>query len=167
MDLNKVRTGVEEKFYNICQEVVKTEGYVLYEMEYISASSTLSVYIMNADTKTAIIEDCVKVDRAMSPYFEESWIPEDIVLEVSSPGVYRKIKTLEHFIAAIEERVTVSISGKIEIEDAEMPKEIKNETSFSGILKSANEENIILDINGYKLKLDIAQLKRAQLDPVL
>lgn len=168
MEFNKVRTGIEEKFYTQCNAVVIENGYVLYDLEYISGSSTLRLYIMDEKTKTAVIEDCVKVDRALTPIFEEEWVPEDIVLEVSSPGVYRNLKTLKHFELALNERISVVITGNLEdeiVKDA--PKAVKNGKHFTGILKTVTEENIILDINGFELKLTVAQLKKASLEPAL
>jgi len=168
MEFNKVRTGIEKKFFTQCSEVVIENGYVLYDLEYISGSSTLRLYIMDEKTKTAVIEDCVKVDRALTPVFEEEWVPDDIVLEVSSPGVYRSLKTLDHFELALNENISVVISGNLDeeiLKDA--PRAVKNGKDFKGILKEVTEEYIILDINGFELKLTVAQLKRASLEPAL
>jgi ribosome maturation factor RimP len=172
VDLVKVRTGIEGKFFDMSSDVVKENGFVLYDMEYIAGSSTLRVYIMNIETKTADIDDCVKVTRAMNPFFEEEseldvqWIPSDIVLEVSSPGMFRSIKTKEHFELALNERVQCSISGKLEdalIVDA--PKAVKKGNGFVGILKEVKEDKIILDIDGFQLPLTFDQIKKANLEP--
>ena len=111
------RTGIEEKFFTICCEVVKENGYVLYDMDYIIGSTTLRLFIMDPNTNTALIEDCVKVDRALSPFFEEDWVPESIVLEVSSPGVYRPLKTLSHFEAVKNEYILLNLDKPLATED--------------------------------------------------
>ena len=105
MDIHRERTGVEKKFYHMCEPVVQEAGYRLYDMEYVPTSKVLRLYIQDPRTGSAVIDDCVKVDHALSPAFEtETWIPEDVVLEVSSPGVYRHLSTLEHFKTSIARR---------------------------------------------------------------
>ena len=82
MELFKKRTGLEEKFYKACETVTVEHDYVIYDMDYIQGSSTVRLFIMNPETKTAVIEDCIKVDRGLSPFFEEDWVPEDVVLGI-------------------------------------------------------------------------------------
>jgi ribosome maturation factor RimP len=168
MELFKKRTGLEEKFYKACEAVTNEHDYVIYDMDYIHGSSTVRLFIMNPETKTAVIEDCIKVDRGLSPFFEEDWVPDDVVLEVSSPGVYRTLKTKENFEAAVGEIISCSISGSLSedvVKDA--PKALKNEKSFRGLLKEFNEEKILLEIDGFELPLMIEQIKKANLDPDL
>lgn len=166
MELEKDRKGLEEKFYNICKTVTDELGYTIYDMDYIQGSSTVRLFIMDPETKTAVIEDCIKVDRAMSEYFEADWVPEDVVLEVSSPGVYRTLKTVDNFKAALGELISCTISGNLKPEALEgAPKTVKNGKSFRGVLKEFNNTNIILEIDGFNLALDIEQIKKANLDP--
>ena len=84
MEFEKKLTGIEEKLFDMTTKVVEETGFILYEMDYISGSSTLRVFIMNKDTGSAVIEDCIKVDHGFTPYMEEAdWVPDDIVLEVA------------------------------------------------------------------------------------
>ena len=63
---------------------------------------------MNEETQSAVIEDCIKVDKELSSYIEEcQWMPENFTLEVSSPGLYRKIKTAQHYKLSIDKRIKV------------------------------------------------------------
>ena len=136
MELEKKRTGVEQKFFELTSKIVDSFGYGLYDMEYVAGSSTLRVFIMDLETKTAVIEDCVKVDRAFDEFVEsESWIPNDFVLEVSSPGMYRKIKTYKHFEMAIGQIISVTILGKLDEGQAiELPKALRGQSQFRGTL---------------------------------
>jgi ribosome maturation factor RimP len=168
MELFKKRTGLEEKFYSACKAVTDEHNYVIYDMDYIQGSSTVRLFIMNPETKTAIIEDCIKVDRGLSPFFEEEWVPDDVVLEVSSPGVYRTLKTKENFEAVVGEHISCTITGSLNEElVSDAAKSIKNEKNFRGVLKEFKEESILLDIDGFELPLMIEQIKKAHLDPEL
>lgn len=166
MELNKVRSGLELKLYNLALQIVTENEYVLYDIEYVSNSSTLQVYIMDPATKSAIIEDCIKVDRAFSPYCdEETWIPNDFVLEVSSPGVFRSLKTLDHFKSAVNEIVSLSIQGHLDELEQAKSKNLKNAKKFRGKLLEVTEEYIIIDSNSIELKISYKQMKKAGLDP--
>ena len=166
LELNKVRSGIELKLYNLALQIVTENEYVLYDVEYIKGSSTLQVYIMDPATKSAIIEDCIKVDRAFSPYCdEEAWIPNDFVLEVSSPGVYRSLKTLDHFKSAVNEIISLSIAGHLNEKEQAKAKGVKSAKKFRGKLLEVTEEYIIIDSNSVELKISFEQMKKASLDP--
>lgn len=169
MELEKKRTGVELKLYELTKSIVKENGYELYHAEYIAGSSTLRVFIMDPKTNSAVIEDCIKVDRAFNPYCEtEEWIPNDFVLEVSSPGVYRSLKSLKHFEAAVGEIILCTISGDLTAEQKEkLNKSHKNSKKFRGKLLNINENEINIDLQGTNLSLGFKQIKKASLDPDL
>jgi len=169
MDIDIKRTGLEQKFFLMCEPIVIEAGYRLYDLEYLPNQTLVRLYIQDPRTGSALIEDCVKVDHALSPAFEtEEWIPEDIVLEVSSPGVYRHVRTREHFHLALNEIVLVVITGNLSEEQVQgAPKGIKGEKKFRGKLISVGEEGFSLEVKGYELKLNYKQIKKVNLDPDL
>lgn len=169
MEINPERTGLEKKFYLMCEPVVIEAGYRLYDLEYVSTQKLLRLYIQDPRTGSALIEDCVKVDHALSPAFEsETWIPEDVVLEVSSPGVYRHIANLEHFKMSVGEIIAVVIMGQLSEEQTEgAPKGIKGEKKFRGKLHEVGNEDYTIIVKDFPLKLTYKQTKKVNLDPDL
>lgn len=169
MDIDQVRDGLEKKFFHLCEPVVLEAGYRLYDMEYVAQQKLLRLYIQDPRTGSALIEDCVKVDKALSPAFEtETWIPEEVVLEVSSPGVYRHIANLEHFKMSLNETIAVVIMGQLSDEQTTgAPKGIKGEKKFRGKLLEATSEFFVIEVKGYPLKLNYKQVKKVNLDPDL
>ncbi len=171
MDIDSERSGVEKKFFLMCEPVVQETGYRLYDMEYVTSQKILRLYIQDPRTGSALIEDCIKVDHALSPAFEtETWIPEDVVLEVSSPGVYRHLSTLEHFNMAIGEMIAVVIMGQLsdeQIKDVPKGKSLQGEKKFRGKLEAATKEDFTIIVNNYPLKLTYKQTKKVNLDPDL
>jgi ribosome maturation factor RimP len=169
MDINHKRDGLEKKFFLMCEPVVQEAGYRLYDLEYVSQQKLLRLYIQDPRTGSALIEDCVKVDKSLSPAFETNdWIPEDVVLEVSSPGVYRHIADLEHFKMSMNEFVAVTIMGQLSEEQFKnAPKGIKGEKKFRGKLVEVNADNFVIVVNNFNLKLTYTQVKKINLDPDL
>ena len=138
-------------------EVLERLGMELYDFDYERGSSRFRVFVFNPSTKTASLEECVAVDRALGDIFESEVFPENIVLEVSSPGVYRSIKELEHFKMSIGELVKLRLNEKIELVKGrevvgklielsdsgltiELLKEGKNINILFSNIKSANAE---------------------------
>ncbi len=169
MDLVKKRSGVELKFYDLASKIVKENGYELYDLDYVSGSSTLRVFILDLETSSALIEDCVKVDRGFSSYCEtESWIPDDFVLEVSSPGVYRVMKTFDHFKSAIDDFVEFTITGRLDADQSVgLSKQDANKSMFRAKVLEVSNENIKIEYVGQEVLLSFKQIKKANLDPDL
>lgn len=161
-----LETALEKKLRELSQTVADETGYELYDVEYIKSSKTLRVYIADKETGSALIEDCVAVDRGFTPHVEEAeWIPDDFVLEVSSPGVYRKLKSEKHFKDALGEIILVDLSKSLEGDS--LPKKLKGAKRVRGVLKECDNEKIILDADGTELEIGFASVKKANLDPDL
>lgn len=170
MEISRNRTGKEQQFLDLTLKIVEEEcGYRLYDMEYVSGSSTLRVFIMDDKTKTAVIEDCVKVDRGFTPYCEtEEWIPEDFVLEVSSPGMFRDLKSIKHFEWAVGEFVLVKIDPhKLEGELRDQLKSLGVLTTLTlrAKVKSVSSTGVEISTDEEVIYLPFEVIKKANLDP--
>lgn len=76
------------------------------------------------------LDKCAEISRMISPILDvEEPMGGEYNLEVSSPGIERKLKTKEHFLASIGEKVKV--------------KDVATEV-FKGELLAANENEITL-----------------------
>ncbi len=153
----------------MCEPVVVEAGFRLYDLEYVTGQKLLRLYIQDPRTGSALIEDCVKVDHALSPAFESNeWIPEDVVLEVSSPGVYRHIVSREHFKMSVGEIIAVVIMGQLSADQVQgAPKGIQGEKKFRGKLLEVLEDSFVVEVNHFPLKLTYKQTKKVNLDPDL
>ncbi len=161
MEFNSQRSGLEKKFYEVCEKVVSEAGLEVYDLNYVTGNTTLKLFIRDPKTDTAVIEDCMKIDRALTPYFEEDWVPDDLVLEVSSPGMFRDLKTLAHFKQSVGSRVKLKLMGQ----NDELMKTLKGQKQVTGELKSVNDEKLALDVDGKNLELNFIDIKKANLEP--
>lgn len=176
LELVKNRTGIEQRFYELCKTVVEKENLELYALDYISGQSLLRLYIQDKETKTAQLEDCVKVDRAMTEYVDQSdWMPESLTLEVSSPGVYREIKEAKFFEECVGERVCLSLSNKICTEDfvdapgADDLKGLTKDKKIICYIFKYEESSILVGLNKSSEKLakvEFENIKKANIEPL-
>lgn len=167
MDITKERLGLEKKFWTLALEVVRAQDLELYDLEYLPGQHLLRLYIMNPETKSAVIEDCIKVDHALTPYFEtEAWMPEEVTLEVGSPGVYRHVSSLAHFQMGLGETHTVTITGSLdESLNPSLPKKVAGSKKFTGVLVEVKPDQIVLNVEDHKVLINLSSIKKAQVDP--
>jgi len=159
MILKSERVGIQKKFYDLVKGVVNDKNLCLYDLDYFPGNGELKVFIYSSETKTAQIEDCVSIDRALTPFIDSlEWMPEKLTLEVSSPGVYRNLKTLEHFDMAIGELIAINLNsaGRKEFD-------FKNK-NFIGELFSFDQKGIEVDCDGARLKIPYEYLKSANIE---
>ena len=166
MVLKGPRQGMELKLFELTQKILSENNLELYEMEWNATSGNLVVYIQNPKTKSAVLEDCVKVDRGFNPYMEtETWIPDNFTLEVSSPGLYRVLTTVNHFKSVEGEEVMLHLVKKIDEEKyPDFPKALRNNLKLKVLLVSASESGLVVDAKGVKIDIPYEQIKKANLE---
>ena len=112
-------------------------GYNIWDVEFVKegADKYLRVTIDNEDGIT--IEDCEKFHRAIDPLLDEADpISESYILEVSSPGIERDLKTPEHINACVGWDVELKLYA---------PK--NNSKQFRGVLSGYDEEgNVVIAV---------------------
>ncbi|MBT3236133.1 MAG: hypothetical protein HN353_09305 [Bdellovibrionales bacterium] len=159
MDFSEERSELERKFYDLCLKVVNTVGIDLYDLEFVERSQLLRIFVIDPQSKSATLDDCVKVDRALTPHIEEEdWMPDTLTLEVSSPGIYRNLRSRQHFELSIGERVSIILFRKSE----ELGREVV------GVLRVIEENSLLLESdNKGMLTIEIENIKKAKLMPKL
>lgn len=167
MDISKSLSGIEKKFFELTSTVVKESGLELYDMDYLPTQKLLRVYIFSKETGSAVIEDCVKVDHAFTDHLETlEWVPDEITLEVSSPGMYRQLSSLEHFKAAQGEFIVLHLKRPLhEFTQEELPRRLSKERKVRGVLDVVEEDKVTVNIDKYKIQISYEDLKKANLDP--
>ncbi len=157
---------MELKLFELTSKILAENNLELYEMEWNPSSGNLVVFIQNPKTKSAVLEDCVNVDRGFNPYMEtETWIPDNFTLEVSSPGLYRVLTTVEHFKSVEGEEVMLHLMKKIDEEKyPDFPKALRNNLKLKVLLDKATDSSLFVDAKGVKVEIPYEQIKKANLE---
>lgn len=103
------------KLYEYIEPIVLDLNYELYYIEYIVENNEnyLRVYIDNENGIT--LEDCEKVSRKISDMLDEKDpIDESYFLEVSSPGIERKLYNDKHLLKYINNDIKIKLSKPYE-----------------------------------------------------
>ena len=89
---------IAEKLKNLLTVPIKSEGYELLEVEYNKLGSNQTVQLIIDSINGIGIDDCVAVNRIAQEVLDnENLISDSYTIEVSSPGLFRKLKTAEHY----------------------------------------------------------------------
>lgn len=101
------------------------------------------------------LDDCEKVSMAVSALLDvEDPLPGHYNLEVSSPGLDRKLTKAEHFQRFEGETLKVSMRFPID-----------GRKRFRGTLVSSDDENIVMEVDGESYALPMATIDTARLVP--
>lgn len=145
---------IEKKFFQICNDLLPNEGYGIYDLRYLTGSSTLRVFITkNSDVKNIGITDCVKVDKLISSLIDEAeWIPDNFVLEVSSPGVYRDIRNSDQLKYSVNDLLKIKFNSHID-NDSYKNKQVV------GTLLNYNNDELEMNIEGKNIVIKYESIK--------
>lgn len=129
------------------------EGVEIVTLEITGAKKapTIRVYI---DTDHGVSFDDLSC--------AQSWIndimdeidpfPGAYMLEVSSPGIDRPLRTMEHFKRFIGEKAVVKTNGPI-----------NGRSNFTGIISAAEGEEVQIECEGERFTIPFGKIKRANL----
>ena len=146
----------EEQFYNLCKNLASEHSLDIYDLDYLKGNSIIRVYICNPLTGTATIDECVLMNRALGIAWEkEDWLPSSVTLEVSSPGVGRRLSRRCHFIEALGKDIAVVMKNTFEWAK-------KGEKIIATVL-AVKESDIQLKCKNRTITLSWAMIKKANL----
>lgn len=147
-------TGQMEQLRQFAHEVASREGCVLYDLEFREGPGrTLRVFI-DKEPGGVSIDDCANVSRGLNLRLDvEDVIPGGAYdLEVSSPGLDRKLTQLWHFQKAVGQ--TVQLKYKDTTGDSK---------PYEGILLSVEGQRLAFENSKGPLAMEFLQVEKARI----
>jgi ribosome maturation factor RimP len=130
-------------------------GYELSDLELRLGGKGGLVRVFIDKPEGVGLADCERVSEAVSALLDvEDPVPGHYDLEVSSPGLDRKLTKVEHFQRFAGETVKVKTRFPIE-----------GRRRFRGKLVSADEDRILVEVDGESHTLELATIDTARLVP--
>lgn len=132
------RKDIEAKTEALLMPILDEFGFELWDVEYVKEGSEyyLRAYIDKEGGIT--IDDCVDVSRKLSDKLDEDdFIDSEYILEVSSPGLGRTLKSDRDFTKSIGRDT-----------DIKLYKPIDKVKEFEGILKAFDNDTLTFLIDG-------------------
>ena len=134
---------------------VKSLDLELYDISTVSEFdetiyriSVVSTEIENAKRKPASLDTCAELSRLISPLLDVTPpVSGDYRLEVSSPGIERKLKNLHHYELSIGESVQLGFAGR---------------DKLKGKLVGVEDSKISILVDGREEIVDFGEISKAK-----
>jgi ribosome maturation factor RimP len=144
-----------EELQRLLEPTIENMGYELIDLELNLGGKSGIVRIFIDHPDGIGLDDCEKVSRVISALLDvEDPLPGHYNLEVSSPGLDRKLTKTEHFQRFTGETVKVRMRFPVE-----------GRKRFRGTLVASDDENIVVEVDGESHTLPRATIDTARLVP--
>ncbi|HAK52132.1 MAG TPA: ribosome maturation factor RimP [Gammaproteobacteria bacterium] len=148
---------MEGSLKELFEPVVEALGCRLWGIEHMSQGrgATLKVYI-DGEGRNVDVEDCARVSRQLSSLLDvEDVVPGKYILEVSSPGLDRRLFTRDQFVECAGENIRISLR-----------KPYEGQTKFKGLLAGLEGDEVILQTGEEKqILFPLEQIDKANVVP--
>jgi ribosome maturation factor RimP len=151
------REDIEKRTEELVMPILDSGGYMLWDVEYVKEGQDMYLRVY-ADKEGGInINDCVDISRSLETKLdEEDFIKDAYILEVSSPGLTRKLKKERDYLRSIGKRV-----------DVKLYKALDGLKEFEAELKSFDEGVFVFALEDKDITInekDISSLRLAFVD---
>ncbi len=142
---------------NLIEPTIEQLGYELSDLELKLGGRDGIVRVFIDKPDGVDLADCEIVSRQLSAILDvEDPLPGHYRLEVSSPGLDRKLTKPAHFQRFTGETVRVKLRFPVD-----------GRRNFRGALRAADDEKIEVEVDGESHSLRIATIESARLVPSL
>ena len=128
--MDEVRKNLEETL----REHIEKKGYELIEIEQHSLRKGIKMVLFIDHENGIGIDDCISVSKASEVVIDEFIDPESYELEVSSPGLDRKLIKKEDFDRFIGKTIKIKLKEKL-----------NDRKNFKGLLTDRRGDLVILE----------------------
>lgn len=136
---------------NLLEPTLASLGYELVEVEQLAHGKLLRIFI---DKEGGVsIDDCVLISNHLSKLLAVENIDYSR-LEVSSPGMDRRLKKESDFYRFREERVKLKLRVALQ-----------GRRNYEGILLEVDNGKLKLEVEGKELEIELSNLEKARLVP--
>lgn len=132
----------------VIEGIVNNLGLSLYDTESVRDGDDMIFRVFISHKDGISMDKCVEVTHLISPILDTNPpLNGNYRLEVSSPGLERKLKNIKNFKASLGELVKVTLANKDVIK---------------GKLLSANEEEIVVEDTDTTINIAHSDIKKAR-----
>ena len=141
--------------HNMIQSSVEIMGYELIDTECHQGKKSLKIVVYIDHIKGIKIDDCVKITNAISPILDDDNVVNEYYnLEVSSPGLNRKLILKEHYDKFIGKVIKIKLKIKID-----------NRKIYKGTLLERIDDSISIVENNQKINIQMDAIEICRLVP--
>jgi ribosome maturation factor RimP len=165
------RNPLHQRLIAIVEPVCKAAGYDLFDLRFVLEQGgwTLRVAVDTpldehtdpdeVPSERVDLLACENLSRELSAVLDvEDPIPQAFNLEVSSPGIDRPLRTLEHFRHFTGSEAKIQLAAPAHLPSGER-------RNFKGILRGIEDNQVVIECDGTAFRLPLDDIDHAKLVP--
>lgn len=134
--------------YDDVKAMVESQGIKLYDATITSRNGETIYEVLLSSNEGVSLDQCAEISHLLSPLLDVTPpVSGEYRLEVGTPGIERKLKTMEHFELSIGEKVKITLLDG---------------TLFVGTLKACEGESITVETQNGDETLDFSEVLKAR-----
>ena len=144
----------KEELIELLEPTVNALGYELVDLDVKTGRGGLLRLFIDKEPSVTLA-DCEHVSEQIGDWLDvEDPLPDGYVLEVSSPGLDRRLRKPEHFSAVVGTQIRV-----------ELKRALDGRRRFRGQLVAADTTHIVMNVDGTEWRLPLNDVGIARLVP--
>lgn len=146
---------VAERVWEIAEPLVAHEGLEMVDVEFRRENRGMVLRLFLDRSGGVSLDDLTRVSRQLGDLLDaHNAVPGSYALEVSSPGINRRLRRPDHFRRYLGKKVRVRTVTPVE-----------GRRDFAGILQSVDADGIMLEAGGIPRTIRFADIGRANYEP--
>lgn len=145
---------VAEKAKELLGPIAAERGYLVLDVTYRREGGKFVLRVTLDKEGGVTMGECTRLNNELSELLDkEDAIMDEYLLEVSSPGLDRKLKTDRDFAWAVGKSVKISTYAPLE-----------GKNTFRGVLVGLGEGTVVIDEEGVSTEIPREKIANAKLD---
>ncbi len=142
------------KVYELAEEVARSQGLEVDDIELLGEGRRRLLRITIDRSGGVSIDDCESFSRDFGALMDvEDPIEGAYTLEVTSPGLDRPLKRLDHYTKNVGKLAKVILIEKMERQNV-----------IVGRIVSADQKQVALNVDGQEMVIPFSNIKKARLE---
>lgn len=136
---------IEEQAKKLALPIIEKNGCKLWDVRFEKEGAMwyLRVLFDLLDDNGGLDSDrCEEISKPINDLFDKQEFIEQVdILEIGTPGIYKRLRTPEHFQSCMGQRITAQVKTE------------KGEEFVTGTLEAFDEEKDLLTVGGREIRL--------------
>ncbi len=145
---------LDRKIREQIEHTINSIGFELMEIECSPNRNGLKIVTFIDHLNGVTLDDCVRASKVIEPILDNEDEDLSYLLEVSSPGLNRKLITKEHFDRFIGKTIKIKLKEKI-----------NNRKNYKGELLTRRGNEIEVMVDNIKSTIDIDSIDICRIIP--
>jgi len=151
--MEEIQKQVQHQVEEIAESLVTSEGMELVDLEYRREGPRWVLRLFIDKDGGVTVEDCAMVSRELADILDvKDIIPQTYVLEVSSPGLNRRLRKKRDFSRFAGQKVELRLVAPVE-----------GRKKIVGELVGVDEEEVIVAVSEGHLSVALKDIAKANL----